>query len=101
MKFQKGNTLGGRKPGTKNKVNQQIRENFLKVLENNIEKIQEDLDNLQPRDRLKLLLDIASFCIPRLKAIEVRDIEPKEEPAKELTEAEAKGISLAMYEKYK
>ena len=75
MGFEKGNKLGGRKIGSVNKVNQPIRDNFLKLLETNFNKMQCDLDNLESKDRLKILIDLASFCLPKLKAIEVNNID--------------------------
>ena len=77
MKFQKGNNLGGRTKGSKNKVNQPIREKFLTLLENNMDQMQNDLDSLEPKDRLKLLIDISAFCVPKLKAVEFAT--PKDE----------------------
>lgn len=75
MAFQKGNKLGGRTKGSKNKVNQPIRNKFLELLETNMVKFQQDLDELEPRDRIKLLLDMASYVIPKLKAVEHTDRE--------------------------
>jgi len=77
MPFKKGNQLGGRSKGSLNKVSQPIRENFLEILENNMENIQSDLDALEPRDRLKLLVDIAGYCIPKLKAVEIKEPQEK------------------------
>ena len=71
MKFQKGNKLGGRTKGSCNKVNQPIRNRFLMLLEDNMDQMQNDLDGLEPKDRLKLLIDISAFCVPKLKAIEL------------------------------
>ncbi|WP_242082711.1 hypothetical protein [Aestuariivivens sediminis] len=71
MKFQKGNNLGGRTKGSKNKVTQEVREKFKFLLENNIDRIQKDLDELEPKDRIKLILEISKFVIPQLKAVEL------------------------------
>ena len=80
MKFQKNNTLGGRTKGSTNKVNQPIREKFLELLESNLDQMQSDLDSLEPKDRLKLIIDIAAYCIPKLKATEITEVttEPRE-----------------------
>lgn len=72
--FTKGNTAGGRTQGSKNKVTQKIRETFLYFIENNIEGMQADFDKLEPKDRFKILLDMARFIIPTLKAVEFGNI---------------------------
>lgn len=100
MGFQKGNKLGGRKVGSQNKINQPIRDSFLKLLENNIEKMHQDLDELEPKDRLKLLLDMASYCIPKLKAIELNDKLDNKPKELEITLNEARIIRKALEEKY-
>jgi len=73
MGFQKGNNFGGRTIGAKNKISQEIRETFLNLLKTNLSNFQDDLKQLEPKDRLKILLDIGSFCIPKLKAIEINE----------------------------
>ena len=71
MAFEKGNKLGGRTKGSTNKVNQEIRLKFLDLLKSNMNTFQKDLDELEPKDRLKIMLEMASFCTPKLKAIEL------------------------------
>ena len=71
MKFQKGNNLGGRTPGAKNKTTETIRNAFNELLENNLPRIQTDLDQLEPKDRLKFIIDLSAFVIPKLKATEI------------------------------
>ena len=77
----KGQRQNGRTPGTQNKTTKEIRETFKNLLENNLELIQEDLNELEPKDRLMFLLKLTSFVIPTLRSIEVnemniKDIEP-------------------------
>lgn len=68
-KFIKGNK--GKPKGANNKVTQAVRIKFQELLDNNLDKIQSDLDQLEPKDRVKLLLDLAKFVIPQLKAVEL------------------------------
>ena len=70
-KFVAGNS--GRPVGSKNQTSSQIRDTFQLLLENNIEKIQEDLNELEPKDRIKLLLDLASFIIPKMKSVDLKE----------------------------
>jgi len=69
-RFAEGNK--GRPKGSVNKSSNEIREAFQLLLSNNLEKIQDDLNELEAKDRIKLLLDLASFIIPKMKAIDVK-----------------------------
>ena len=77
----KGTRQNGRTPGTQNKTTKEIRDVFKNLLENNLEQVQNDLDSLEPKDRVLFLLKLTSFVIPTLRSIEVnemniKDIEP-------------------------
>ena len=73
MPFEKNHKLAkGRPKGSKNLANTKVRESFGLLLDNNLERMQKDLDELEPKDRLKLLIDISSFIIPKLKSVEVK-----------------------------
>jgi hypothetical protein len=72
--FAEGNT--GRKAGTPNKATKDIRDAFTLLIENNLSKLQEDLNGLEPKERVKLLLDMAQFVVPKLRSIDLQsDIE--------------------------
>jgi hypothetical protein len=71
MKFTKGNKLGGRKKGSKNKTTSEIREQFKLLLDANLDRIQSDLDQLEPKDRIKAFMDLARFVVPTLKSTEI------------------------------
>ena len=70
-KFEKGNSVGGRKKGSINKSKKIVKDNLSSILENNMDRLQEDLDALEPKDRVKLILEIASYIIPKMKSVEV------------------------------
>jgi len=63
---------GGRNAGTPNKVTSEVREQFQHLLENNIDKMQNDIEQLEPKDRLKVMLELSKFVIPTLKATEFK-----------------------------
>ena len=65
-----GNT--GRKAGTPNKATKDIRDAFTLLIENNLSKLQEDLNGLEPKQRVKLLLDMAQFVVPKLRSIDLQ-----------------------------
>jgi uncharacterized protein YeeX (DUF496 family) len=73
-RFAEGNT--GRPKGSVNKSSNEIRETFQLLLENNLEKLQEDLNELEPKDRVKLLLNLSNYILPKLRSIDLQsDIE--------------------------
>ena len=74
-RFAEGNEVG-RKAGTPNKATKDIRDAFTLLIENNLSKLQEDLNGLEPKQRVKLLLDMAQFVVPKLRSIDLQsDIE--------------------------
>jgi len=70
-RFAEGNK--GRPKGSVNKSSNEIREAFQLLLSNNLEKIQDDLNELEAKDRIKLLLDLASFIIPKMKSVDLKE----------------------------
>lgn len=65
-KFEKGNS--GRPKGAKNKVNAQMRDLIQTLFDDNYGKIQEDLESLEPKDRLKFLTDLLPYLMPKLQS---------------------------------
>jgi len=75
MPFEKGNTYSlGRPKGSKNKSTEIVKKSVASLLENNLENLQNDLDQMQPRDRVNALLQFLKFHIPTQKAVEVADV---------------------------
>lgn len=68
----------GRTIGTPNKVTTKVKESFSLLLENNLDSLQSDLDSLKPIDRLRILIEITGFLIPKMKAIDVSGIQERE-----------------------
>lgn len=62
----------GRKAGVPNKNTHAIRDSFQLLIENNLDKLQDDLDAVKPAERLKFIAEFAKFCLPTLKAIEMQ-----------------------------
>ena len=65
-----GNT--GRKAGSLNRATKDIRDAFTLLIENNIDTLQKDLDSLEPKERVKLLLDMAQFVVPKLRSVDLK-----------------------------
>ncbi len=65
----------GRPKGIQNTNTKQARESFNLLLSNNIETLQADIDLLKPFERVKVILDLAKFVIPQLKAVEITEVD--------------------------
>ncbi len=75
------NNVTGRPTGTPNKVTNELRKKFTLLLENNFDKLQTDIDALDSKDRVKLLLEISKFVIPTLRSTELTtDIDSNFQP---------------------
>jgi hypothetical protein len=66
-----GRKFGGRTKGTINKDTAEIRNSFQLLIENNLKQLEQDLKVLEPKDRVKAILDLSKFVIPLLKATEL------------------------------
>jgi hypothetical protein len=69
-RFAEGNE--GRPKGSVGKSNKKIREAFQMLLEDNLPTLKRDISSLEPKERVKFTLDLASFIIPKMKAIDVK-----------------------------
>ncbi|WP_372751609.1 hypothetical protein [Labilibaculum sp.] len=68
---------GGRKKGTLNKQTAKIKEVVYSVVTNNIDQLQSDIDLLEPKDRINVMLKLLDYVIPKKKPeIEEEDKEP-------------------------
>ena len=72
MPFESGHSLAtGIPKGVSNKSTEIVKKNVALLLENNIQLVQQDLDEMQPRDRVNALLQFMKFVVPTKKAVEV------------------------------
>lgn len=70
-KFKKGKPkTGGRAKGTPNKTTEQLRSMVMDFVSDNMANIQKDFDQLQPRERIKVISDMMKFVLPTLRAME-------------------------------
>ena len=68
----------GTRKGVPNRTTQQVRKAFQLLVENNLPKMQKDLDSLEPKDRIKFILDMAKFILPQLQSISIDDLREQE-----------------------
>ncbi len=72
MSFEKGREkTGGRQKGSSNKATSKVRDSFTKLLEDNLEQLKEDFKELEPKDRIKLFLDLSKYVVPQLKQTDI------------------------------
>ena len=71
--------------GTPNKATESVRSAFKLLVENNLKQMQSDIDSLEPKDRLSVIVALAKFLIPTIKAVDVdlhANIEPTDIPVR-------------------
>jgi hypothetical protein len=67
--------LQGRKTGSKNKVNSQVKEMISKFVESEAPTFRERLDNLSDADYCKTYLQLMRFIIPTMRSIDAPVVE--------------------------
>ena len=67
-----GKKYGGRKKGTPNKTTAEIREKYKMLISESIDTLKEDIDQLEPKDRIKAILELSKFVLPTLKATDLK-----------------------------
>jgi hypothetical protein len=74
----KGTRQNGRTPGSVNRTTKEVRERFKTLLDSNFETIEQDLQQLEPKDRINAILQLAKFVLPQLRSIEIADVKQRE-----------------------
>ena len=81
MPFKKGQSgnLKGKPKGAINKTSKEIREAVNEIISGNIETLQNDIDILEPKDRVRFLIDLMAFALPKLQAVAIKDFSDNQE----------------------
>ena len=66
-----GKKFGGRQKNTPNKITKELRQKIASIVDGQVDKVEQDLNNLSSKDRLNILLQLMRFVTPQLKAIEL------------------------------
>jgi hypothetical protein len=71
MGLKKGQTNNrkGRPKGSENKVNKPIRECITSLVEKNMDKFQDVYDSLEPKMKMKVLIDLIGLVLPKYAPI--------------------------------
>lgn len=64
-----GKKTGGRTSGTPNKITIELRKALKAVIGNQLETLPETLAELQPKERIELVIKLLPFCMPKVNAI--------------------------------
>lgn len=99
MKFQKGHPKldgAGRPPGSPNRVTLAVREYLEGKGINLIEQILARFPKLEPRDQVKVLMDLMPYAHPKLSSVTVEAKSPEEEELAQLTIQELKDKAKAI-----
>jgi len=69
-----GKKFGGRQKGTPNKISARLREVLSSILEGEIEKIPDYLNELKPRERLEVIIKLIPYVVPRVEPVNLNHL---------------------------
>lgn len=71
MKFKKGisGNPSGRPRGTKNKATALLYSKITSIIESNIDRLQADIESLEPKDRVRFVATLLNYFVPKQRAI--------------------------------
>ena len=100
MPFEKGTSGNetGRPKGSSNKATSKVRDAYTQLLENNLEQLKDDFKDLDPKDRIKLFLDLSKYVIPQLKQVEQNNFNLT--PPADLTPEEIENFKKDFFKNY-
>jgi predicted lipase len=58
---------GGRAKGTPNKITTEIKDVFKQIIECNLSQIETDIMELNPKDRIDVILKLSEYVLPKLQ----------------------------------
>lgn len=74
-KFEKGNKLGGRKPGSLNRSTEMAKLTLARLANKGLNNITEDIEKIRQKDpaqAAQIYLKLLEFVVPKLKAVDMQ-----------------------------
>ena len=72
----KGFKTGGRELGTPNKTTSELRKVLKHMVDNELQNLQDNINELEPKERIELLTKLLPYVIPKVQTVSARDGEP-------------------------
>lgn len=75
MPIKKGEVINpkGRPKNSQNKTTSEIRAAFQQLVSNNIDKLQTDLESMEPEKRVSYIIKLSEFILPRLQSLSIEN----------------------------
>jgi hypothetical protein len=64
----------GRPANSSNHLTRTIKKMIADIVEHNLEKLQDDLDQMKPAERTKVIVSLLDYVSPKLRSVETNDI---------------------------
>ena len=71
-----GKKYGGREKGTPNRLTKELRSVLKDIVYQELEKIEERLNELEPKERLQLVIKLMPYALPKVNSISHTTNEP-------------------------
>jgi DNA phosphorothioation-dependent restriction protein DptG len=62
-----------RKKGVPNRTTQQVKQMINDIINQHLETIEDDLEKLEPKERVKCIIDLMRFVLPTIRSVEVTE----------------------------
>ena len=72
----KGFKTGGRQLGTPNKTTSELRRVLKHMVDNELQNLQDNINELEPKERIELLIKLLPYVMPKVQTVSPRDDEP-------------------------
>lgn len=67
---------GGRTPGTVNRLTKELREVLKNLLFEELEALPENINKLEPKDRIEVLIKLIPYILPKVETVPIEKGEP-------------------------
>ena len=71
-----GFKTGGREIGTPNKTTSELRIALKHIVDDELQILQDNINELQPKERIDLLIKLLPYVMPKVQTVSARDGEP-------------------------